>query len=460
MKEYAIYSYWLETAEDDLTPRPPLDKTESVDVAILGAGYTGLWTAYYLLERHPELRVAIVEKEIAGFGASGRNGGWCTSGFPLGPKRLIELFGPQVARRLLVTMADAVNEIERVSMVEKMDIQFHPGGVLRIARGQQEVPTIRKLQEDYALLGLGDRYSLLNAQETAKHVEVNRAQGALFCGEGAAFHPGRLVRGLARLVEQKGATIYEQSDVVGVAEDKERGLRTVRGRLFADAVVLAGEAYLTRFPRFHRRFLPVYSLIRLTEPLSQSQWARIGWQQRELIASNRYTVDYLQRTADGRILFGSRGAPYHFGSRIKDRYDLHPSTERMIERQLWDWFPALKGVRITHSWGGPVGMPRDWMPTVMWDAKKRMGLAGGYTGQGVAASNLAGRIITDLINETDSEITRLPMINHQSPLWEPEPLRWLGARYVQMAYARIDSESMKSGRPPGGRTMAERLGKH
>src|SRR5277367_5339871 len=407
MRDYRSYSFWLEDAGEELTPRPPLTSSTEVDVAILGGGYSGLWTAYYLLLHEPALRVALVDKEIAGFGASGRNGGWCSPNFPVTATGLEKRFGAEAARNLLLAMRAAVDEVGRVCGEENIDARFHKGGVLTLARGQHQLPGIRSSYEAYERLGLGDRYRLLSAEETAERICVTGVHGALYTQDGASLHPARLVRGLARAVEARGGVIYEQTPVTGF---KPGSLITPGGELRAKrAVVVAGEAYVTRLPRLHRALLPVYSLISLTEPLTAAQWSQIGWQGGESVSSTRHTVVYLTRTPDGRILFGSRGAPYAFGSKITDRQDTHEATVKMIQRSVLEWFPSLKGIHFTDAWGGPVGMPRDWMPAVSFDARSRIASIMGYTGQGVSTSNLAGRLLAGLITQQPTGLERLPM---------------------------------------------------
>jgi glycine/D-amino acid oxidase-like deaminating enzyme len=459
-KDYRTYSFWLETCGDDLTPRPSLPGSIDVDIAILGAGYTGLWTAYYLLQRDPALRVAIVEAEIAGFGASRRNGAWCSSDFSVTPGMLAQRYGRDATRALQAAMSDTVDEVGRVCRDEGIDAHYVKGGELRIARGRHEVPLIESDYATYRDLGLGDRYRLLDAEETTEHLRVAGAAGALFTPECATIHPGRLVRGLARTVERLGATIYEQTEVTDVRGGAHPALLTRHGEVRAKTVVLAGEAYLTRLRRLHRQLMPVYSLIVLTEPLTEAQWAEIGWANRECVSSNKYVIDYLSRTADGRILFGSRGAPYHFGSRLDDAYDRHEPTHAAIAAQILAWFPSLHGIRFTHSWGGAVGMPRDWMPSFTHDRSSGIASARGYTGHGVATSNLAGRTLADLITGVPSSLTTLPPVGHRSRNWEPEPLRWLGTRYMQWTYNRIDRKAAYTGQPPTGKTLPEWLGRH
>lgn len=460
VKDYASYSFWLETCGDDLTPRPPLDGSITADVAIVGAGYTGLWTAYYLLRRDPSLRVVIVEREIAGFGASGRNGGWCYPGFPVSPGLLRERFGLAAARAVSAAMYETFDEIERVIAEEGIDAQWQRGGVMRLARGEHQRPSVEGAYRSLEALGLGGHYQLLDAAQTAEKMRVTNAVASLFNPTGASIHPARLARGLARAVERRGGTICEQTPVLDFEGGTAPRLITARGEVRARTLVLAAEAYGQELPKLRRTLVPMYSLIVLTEPLSAGDWDQIGWRQRELVASSRMSVDYLNHTADGRILFGGRGAPYKLHSRITDQLDRHEPTHDMLRRMTVEWFPMLRDVRFTHAWGGPLGMPRDWMPTTSYDAAAGIARAGGYTGQGVATSHLFGRILTDLITGEITALTQLPTVNHRSPRWEPEPLRWLGIRYAQEGFARLDREAERTGRAPSGRTLAERLGRH
>ena len=461
MTDYSKYSFWLETCGDNLVPRPALAASADVDVAILGGGYTGLWTAYYLLRADPRLKVAVIEREIVGFGASGRNGGWCSSKFPVTPAMLEHRFGRERARALMLAMNATVTEVCRVCEQEGIDAHFHKGGILTLARGEHQLPMIRSSFDAYSRLGLGEQYELLNSAQAQERVRVTNVNGALYARENASIHPGRLVRGLARAIEKRGGIIYEKTEVTGFEPGASPRFMTAAGEIRARrAIVLAGESYLLQLQKLHRVVLPVYSLIALTEPLTEAQWASVGWQNRESLASCNYTVDYLTRTRDGRILFGSRGAPYHFASKISDEQDRHPETHERIQETVVEWFPVLKGIRFTHHWGGPVGMPRDWMPMTEFDPQARVATARGYTGQGVSTTNLTGRILAELISGEHTELSRLPISQRRSPAWEPEPLRWLAVRYMQNAFLRIDAAG-KRGRPkPKDSALAEYLGRH
>jgi glycine/D-amino acid oxidase-like deaminating enzyme len=459
-RDYRSYSFWLETAGEDLTPRPSLPGPTRADVAILGAGFTGLWTAYYLLRQDPSLRVVVLESEISGFGASGRNGAWCNSAYPVSPAELARRFGQEATRDLLLEMRGAVDEVGRVAEREGIDAQYFRGGQLRVARGPAQLPAIEGAYRSAEALGLEGDLRLLGARETAERIRITGAEGALYNPHCATIHPARLARGLARAVERMGGEIFERTTVTDYEGGSDPKFVTDAGEVQAGAVVLAGEAYLARLRKLRRQVLPIYSLIVLTEPLSDAQWAEIGWEGRDCVASNRYTVDYLSRTADGRILFGGRGAPYHYGSSIQDEYDRHDATHEMLRRMAREWFPALEDARFTHAWGGPLAVPRDWMPTMSYDPSEGVATARGYTGQGVATANLSGRTLADLILGRDTAVTGLPSVNHEPRSWEPEPLRWLGARYVQRGLAKVDDRAERTGKPPTGKTLAERLGSH
>lgn len=461
MTDYSKYSFWLETCGDDLTPRPSLSKSIDVDVAILGGGYTGLWTAYYLLRANPNLKVAIIEKEIVGFGASGRNGGWCSSKFPVSPAMLEHRYGLDSARALMLAMCEAVDEVARVCAEENIDAHFHKGGILTLARNQQHMGMIRHSFAAYERLGLGSQYELLSADQSRHRIEVTHIWGALSARENASLHPARLVRGLARAIEKRGGSIYERTEVTDFEPGTSARFITPAGEVRAKlAIVLAGESYLTRIQKLHRVVLPVYSLITLTEPLTPEQWSKIGWQNRESVASCNYTVDYLTRTADGRILFGSRGAPYRLGSKISDEQDRHAETHERIQRLLVEWFPMLAGIKFTHAWGGPVGMPRDWMPMTYFDPATKLATARGYTGQGVSTTNLMGRVVAEMISGARTHRSELPVAQRRSPLWEPEPLRWLAVRYMQNAFFRIDEAGRRGQSKPIDAFVAEYLGRH
>jgi glycine/D-amino acid oxidase-like deaminating enzyme len=462
-------AFWLEDTADDMTPRPPLEGPRTTDVAVVGAGFTGLWTARELLRRDPSLDVLVIEARTAGFGASGRNGAWLSPGIAVTNRELVRRSSPAVARATVQAIRDTVRVVADSCAEDGIDAQVRMGGTLRVAIGAQEASMPAATLAAARQLGIEDDLEVLDAEQLAERVRIADARGALRDRNGAAVHPGRLVRGLARTVERLGGSIVEDTRVTDVTPGARGGsargaagpiVRTDRGDVRARHVVLANEAWLSQLPGHRRRVMPLYSLIILTEPIDDATWRSIGWDGHELLSSHRLTVDYLSRTPDGRILFGGRGAPYHFGSSIEPAHDLHAPTHERLRRHLVEWFPQLEDVRVSHAWGGPLGMPRDWMPNIFFDATTGVGGAYGYTGQGVAATNLAGRILADLIVTGDTPHRDLPFVGHRSRRWEPEPLRWLATRYLQTALARLDARAERTGRPHTGRTLAERLMTH
>ncbi|HYO29840.1 MAG TPA: FAD-dependent oxidoreductase [Thermomicrobiales bacterium] len=458
MKDYRAYSFWLETCGDDLAPQPPLDGSVEVDVAITGAGFTGLWTAYHLLKRAPSLRVAVVEAEIAGFGASGRNGGWCYAGMAVPPAEMTRRYGKESAKATALAMIGAVDDVEAVAAEEGIDADIVRGGAIEIARAGYQVPKVREMAEEYAAIGLGDRVVWLDAAEVKTHLEVPGTLGAAWTKDGLTVQPAKLVRGLARAVEHRGGTIYEQTRVTDYRGGERPAHVTDRGEVRARrAVVLAGEASLARLNKLRRHVIPLTSNIVLTEPLPPEAWAEIGWEGRETVGGFGPTGGYIQRTADGRIAFGPYFARYPFASRIDDALDHDDEVYERARRSLRAWFPQAANCRVTHAWGGVLGAPRDQMPTMGFNPRTKVALAFGYTGEGVAAANLAGRTLADCITETDSLLTRLPMANHDPKPWEPEPLRWAGVNYVRKAYRKLDEEAERTGSYPKRKTMAQML---
>lgn len=419
-------SFWLDSlpADHSLAVRDRLPGDVTVDVAIIGGGYTGLWTAYYLRKHDPSLRIAILEAEFAGFGASGRNGGWLSALLPMSFEAMASQHGRDAAIAMQRTMHDAVDEVAKVTTEEGIDCHLAKGGYLNLTRNQPQVRRVHELLEYYRSWGFGEEdYRWLDADEAKARLNASNVVGAGYTPHCAAIHPARLVRGLAATVERAGVTIYEQSRVVELGD---RHVRCETGTVRADVVVRATEGFTARLPGHRRTVAPIYSLMIATEPLPDSFFDEVGWAARETFNDDRRLIIYGQRTADNRIAFGGRGAPYHFGSAIKPEFDRHTRVQDSLRALLGELFPALGDARVTHRWGGPIGAPRDWFCSVGFDEANGQAWAGGYVGDGVTTTNLAGRTLADLILRRDTDLVGLPWVNHRSKQWEPEPLRWLG----------------------------------
>jgi glycine/D-amino acid oxidase-like deaminating enzyme len=451
LRNYSGLSYWLSTV-DELAPRAPVPGDLYVDVAVVGAGYTGLWTAYYLARADPGLRIAVVEAEIAGYGASGRNGGWCSALYPRSIGTVARRHGRSAAVALFRALESTVDEVGRVAAAEGIDCDYAKGGTVVLARTPVQLARARAEVAEAAEFGL--ELSLLGADEAQARCGATDVLGGTYTPHCAAIHPAKLVRGLAKAVERRGVAIYERSPADIPVPGR---VVTPHGTVHAPIVVRATEGYTSRLARFRRTLAPVYSLMVATEPLPDSTWASIGLARRETFADHRHLIIYGQRTADGRLAFGGRGAPYHFGSTVRPEYDREPAVFAALRRVLVELFPLLEGVRVTHSWGGPLGVPRDWTASVGLDRARGLAWAGGYVGDGVGASNLAGRTLADLVLGTDSELTTLPWVGHRSPRWEPEPLRWLEMNAGLRMMSTADNVEERTGRPARRAALFGRL---
>ena len=452
---YRRLSLWHDSAGEDWTPRPCLPGDTDADVVVVGAGFTGLWTAYYLLRAQPSLRVLVLEAEVAGFGASGRNGGWCSSLFPTSEQQLARLGGAAAARDLRLAMQDTVDEVGRVAAAEGVDAHYVKGGTIVAARTPAQLRRAHREVESARALGIGPQdLELLDAAEAGRRLGVSDLLGATVTPHCARVHPARLVRGLARAVERLGGVVRERTPVTGW----EQGLvRTPHGHVRAEHVLRATEGFTARLPGLRRAVAPVYSLMLATEPLPAAFWEQAGLHRAETFSDHRHLIVYGQRTADDRLAFGGRGAPYHFRSSIRAPYDVDPSVHAELWRTLRELFPALDGARVTHTWGGPLGIARDWMASVGHDPATGLGWAGGYVGDGVGTSNLAGRTLADLVLRRDTALVRLPWVGHASPRWEPEPLRWIGVNAGLRLTQAADLEERVTGRPARLSAVLERL---
>jgi len=435
---YRGLSFWHDTVPDDLTPRPALPGATSADVAIVGGGLTGLWTAWYLLDLNPNLSIVVLESEIAGFGASGRNGGWCSALFPRSTASLARAHGRDAALALRRAMIDTVDEVGRVAASAGIEIDFAKAGTIAYARSKAQLAAARAEVNEAAGYGV-DALELWPADRLG----ASGALGAAFDPACARVHPAKLVRGLARAVEKRGVTIYEKTRVTDWSAGR---VETTNGTVSCETVVIALEGYGATLPRTHRTVLPLYSLMIATEPLPGATWEELGLGHGHTFTDFRHLLIYGQRTADNRFAFGGRGARYHWGSAIKPAYDRVEPVFDHLRRTLDGLFPSIGGVEVSHRWGGPLGVPRDWHASARFDAKSRIATAGGYVGDGLSTTNLAGRTLADLIVGVDSELTSLPWVNHHSPRWEPEPLRFLGANAGLVAMTLADAEERLTGR--------------
>lgn len=418
-------SYWHDSLEpgDTLEPRAPLPGDRQVDVAIVGAGFAGLWAAYYLLQADPSRRVMVIEAQTAGWGASGRNGGWCVPE-PGAPMEALEAEGgPGTSAAMMQQMFRSVDEVGEVARREGFDCGYAKGGAIWFASDSVQLRRLRARYEMLARHGLGDHYQLLDPAGVVAKINATGLFGALYTPQSAAVHPVRLARGLARAVEARGGTVHEQTPALRI---EGRKVTTTRGVVTAEVVVRATEGYTASLRGHGRSLAPLGNFVIATEPIPDSLWAQMGLANRELFEDTPAMVAYGQRTADGRIVWGGLGASYGYGSRPPPSPMRSPRAAERLRARLVERFPMLRDIRVTHHWGGVMGVTRDMRSTVGFDPATGEAWTTGFGGAGVAPTNAAGRTLADLITGRPSELVRLPWVNHRCRAWEPEPLRWLG----------------------------------
>ncbi|WP_327709699.1 FAD-binding oxidoreductase [Streptomyces sp. NBC_00464] len=442
-------SFWY-ADQGTPTPREPLPGDSTADVCIVGGGYTGLWTAYYLKKAVPFLNITVLEAKFCGYGASGRNGGWLYNGIA-GRDRYAKLHGHDAAVRLQQAMNDTVTEVINVAAEEKIDADIHRGGVLEVAYTPAQLARLKDFHSVEIAFGERDR-TLHGARETAERVRVTGAVGSTWTPHGARLHPAKLVKGLADTVEALGVTIHESTPVT---EIKPKHAITPYGTVRAPYVLRCTEGFTAGLKGQKRTWLPMNSSMIVTDPLPASVWDTIGWNGRETLGDMAHAYLYAQRTADDRIALGGRGVPYRYGSaaaNVNGTARTQPATIEALRELLIRLFPTTAGTRIAQAWSGVLGVPRDWCATVTLDRSTGLGWAGGYVGSGVATTNLAARTLRDLIQQDSgqsgpTELTALPWVNHRVRRWEPEPFRWLGVHGMYAAYRAADRRELTSPRP-------------
>ncbi|MCI3221414.1 FAD-binding oxidoreductase [Streptomyces sp. NP-1717] len=432
-------SFWY--AQDGIpAPREPLPGDATADVCVVGGGFTGLWTAYYLKKAVPFLNITVLEGKFCGYGASGRNGGWLYNGIA-GRDAYALKHGQDAAVRLQRAMNDTVAEVVRVAAEETIDADIHRGGVLEVAYTPAQLARLKEFHTTEIAFGETDR-TLHGARETAERVRVTGAVGSTWTPHGARLHPVKLLKGLAAAVEALGVTIHESTPVT---EIKPKHAITPYGTVRAPYILRCTEGFTAGLKGERRTWLPMNSSMIATEPLPAAVWDTIGWEGRETLGDMAHAYMYAQRTADDRIALGGRGVPYRYGSRTDNDGRTQPATIAALRDILVRFFPTTAGVRIDHAWSGVLGVPRDWCATVTLDRSTGLGWAGGYVGSGVATTNLAARTLRDLIQQDSgqagpTDLTTLPWVNHKVRKWEPEPLRWLGVHTLYAAYRTADRQ--------------------
>jgi len=437
-------SFWYAETGLPRDRRPSLQGEAEADVAIVGAGYTGLWTAWYLKQARPDLRVTILEKEFAGYGASGRNGGWLSGGFAWNHDRYARDRGAEAVRAMVEMMKGTVDEVIRVARAERIEADIHPTDELMVATNPAQMARLEAEVAHRRSWGEEDRVLAISGAEARARVAIPGTLGAMMVRGVARVQPAKLVRGLAAAVVRKGVTIHENSAVIAIAPGL---VTTAAGRLRAPIILRATEGYTAGLPGSRREWLPLNSAQIVTPPLPPEVWESIGWQGAEILGDFANAYCYCQRTADGRITVGGRGVPYRYGSQTDRDGAPDAATISRLSAVLQRHFPAAAPFGIDHAWCGVIGVPRDWCATVGLDRATGIGWAGGYVGVGVSTSNLAGRTLADLALGRETDLTVLPWVNRRPRNWEPEPLRWMGVHGMYGLLRMADRREERLGIP-------------
>jgi glycine/D-amino acid oxidase-like deaminating enzyme len=447
--EPRLPSWWLEqalAAEGDPPPAPALADEATADVAIVGGGYTGLWTALALRERAPELRVTLLEAEICGHGPSGRNGGF-VHGYWASLGSILAVLGEERALDLARVGERIIPGIRAWAEGRGEDVWLREAGMLEVSAAPAQDAAVEKAAAAAAGIGRGDQAVALTPDEVAGRISSPVFRGGVFYPEGATVHPGLLVRALRRAAVDAGVTLHEETPVTAVRAGSRNELETPGGVLRAPEVVLATNAALTGWSPASRNLTNFGSYVVLTEPAPEAI-AEIGWTGGEAVVDGRMFLHYFRTTDDGRVLMGSGTGPIGFGGRIDDRFSLDQPTAERAEAGLRRLLPGLAGVRVDRAWGGPIDVSADHLPFFRTKQGTRIHFGAGYSGHGVGPAWLGGRILASLALGADDEWTRLPLATRSVPRLPPEPLRRTGGGLVRWAIMACEAAEEDGRRPP------------
>ena len=410
---------------------PPLAENLECDVAIIGGGLSGLWSAFHLLKVKPELKIALFEARHIGYGASGRNGGWISSDYPVYRSTLEKRHGKNVADLVFASLKESIDEIGNFANHHAPKAGFVKGGTVMFARN--------KAQETRLKSGIDDEHQWLDRDELNAIIRIAGTRGGLHNEHCASANPMQLVLGLAKFLSGK-ISIYEGS----IASEIAPHMLAVNASVVKAPIIINATEVFRNAPREQ---IPLYSLMVATEPLTESQWQEIGNSRRATFAEGLHLINYAQRTPDNRLAIGGRGARYPFGSRKSSEIENSAQVHQSIRKLAQSWFPQISDMKFTHAWGGAVAITRDWEPYVRWDREFGYGIIGGYAGDGMTMTYLASKaLVQEIIDGTD-DIRGLHFINRRSRNWELEPLRYAAINTLVKLSDIADYEEKLTNRP-------------
>jgi glycine/D-amino acid oxidase-like deaminating enzyme len=433
MKDYSDKSFWL-AVYGPYTPNPPVKGDLKVDVAIIGGGFTGLSTAYHLRRDNPGMKVAVLEAEVVGYGASGRNGGFSMTLFGLEPAVTKALFGQQRTVEAHRYMERAVDYVDALVKEHKIQSDYEFPGFLRAATTPGYVKRIQHDLEILTSMGITG-IEWIDAEKIRAEVDSPLFLGGWWEPRCGLLDPAKQARELKRIAIQSGAEVYEETPVTEIKREGKFTLKTPSGAVTADKIVFATNAYSHLIPGLRSKQVPAFTHMVVTEPLTEKQLKTIGWKNRQGIEDARNLVHYFRLTIDNRIAMGGSDVSISYG-RDMER-DLNPRTFADLERDVVRLFPSLKGIQFTHRWGGPVSVPMDMAPAIGFLGDARAVYSLGCVGHGVSMTHLNGWTIADLLLERKSDLTDIWFVNRRMIPWPPEPLRLVASQAIR-GYMRLE----------------------
>ena len=434
--------YWLDEDPLEPLPHPTLIGDATTDVCIVGAGYTGLWTALLAKEQNPDREVVVLEQRETGAGASGRNGGFCsyslTHGFMNGYNR----FKDEMA--IIERMGrENLDGIEATIKRYGIDCNFEWNGELRVAIEEWQMESM--VEEARLRNSFGDNVELLTSAQTQARVKSPLYKGSLWDPDGTALvDPARLVWGLERACIKLGVKIFENTHVEWLERTKEGMIvHTPYGSVYAQKVALATNVYRSLIRRAHKYVIPVYDFQLVTEPLTPVQLESIGWKEREGLSDAGNQFHYYRMTKDNEILWGGYDAIYNFRGKVRQEYESDAQTYAHLAEAFLETFPQLKGIKFTHGWGGAIDTCSRFSPFWGKAYGGRVAYVMGYTGLGVGSTRFGAQVMLDLLDGVDNERTRLTMVRKKPLPFPPEPFRFIFIRLTQWSINRADEKQGK-----------------
>ena len=419
--------------KQNITYRKPISKNDSFDVVVIGAGFSGLWSAFHLKQFQPNLKIAILEKEYVGFGASGRNGGWASAEYPTSSNRLIKENGLKSYKNLRTAITKSIDEIGEIAKSNNWQIDYAKGGALVFARGNAQLSRISK--------EIDEEHQLLNKSQTTDLLNIPSALGSVFTPHCAALNPFKLVRALADHLEKLGVMIYEQSSV---SEIRDKQVEVNGFNVNCTFSIRATEAFTPRKWMGNRQ-IPIYSLMVATEPLSNEVVKEIRNTQRATFQEACHLITYAQITSDNRLALGGRGVRYKLFSRLSERSEIDNRMHSALEKRARSWFPQITDAKFEYRWGGAVALTRRWQAYLNFDQATGRAEIGGYVGDGVTLSYLVAKTLAEKMSNIKT--ANLPFIDQGIGRWEPEPIRYLAVNAGFKATVLADYEEKITNRP-------------